>query len=83
MQCPSCGWDPFCFEVVLFVGRIFPRSADHSEWALEVGENNQRMRCTDDTSISTVKSVSGLTMEVLNLGPLWTVNHWPFLYIAH
>lgn len=82
MQYPACCWDPFCFEIVIFVSRSFPRSADHSGCALEVGENNQR-RCTDDTSISAVKSVSGLAVEVLNLGPLWTVNHWPFLYIVH
>ena len=41
-----------------------------------------RMRGARDTYeaiISAVKSVSGFAIEVLKLGPLFTVNHCPFL----
>ena len=35
--------------------------------------------CTDDAIISAVRSVSGLTVEILKFDPLCTVNHCPFL----
>ena len=34
---------------------------------------------THEVNISTVRSVSGLAVDVLKLAPLLTVNHWPFL----
>ena len=34
---------------------------------------------TYEVNMSTVRSVSGLLVDVLKLGPLSTVNHWPFL----
>ena len=34
---------------------------------------------TYEVSMSTVKSVSGLVVDMLKLEPLLTVNHWPFL----
>jgi hypothetical protein len=34
---------------------------------------------TYDVNMSTVRSVSGFVVDVLNLGPLCTVNHWIFL----
>lgn len=36
--------------------------------------------CTDDAIISAVRSVSGLTINVLKFDPLCTVNHCPFLF---
>ena len=41
------------------------------------------MHVTYEVNISTVRSVSGFAVEVLKLGPLLTVNHWPFLYDSH
>jgi hypothetical protein len=34
---------------------------------------------THDASISAVKSVSGFSVDVLNFGPFFTVNHMSFL----
>lgn len=36
--------------------------------------------CTDDTSMSAVRSVSSFSIEVLKFGPFVTVNHCPFLF---
>jgi hypothetical protein len=60
-------------KVVFFEGGCLPGSPEKIQ--MEQSKN----RDAYDVNISTVKSVSGLAVEVLNSDPLRTVNHWPFL----
>lgn len=78
MESASIGEYSFCFKVVLFESGSFPSTAARAEKRLD---ETTRMRNESmyDVSISTVRSVSGFAVDVLKFGPLFTVNHCPFL----
>jgi hypothetical protein len=65
-----------CFKVVLFEMCRFPGPTIEDRLS---GKFREGRKGTNDVNISTVRSVSGFAVEVLKFGPLWTVNHWPFL----
>lgn len=69
-----CG-NSFCFKVVFFEGGCFPCSSiglfSYERILRDVGAY--------EVSMSTVRSVSGLAVDVLKLTPFCTVNHCPFL----
>jgi hypothetical protein len=81
MQRSAVRWNTFSFEIILLECRCLPSTSEIA--AVNMYTIYDREMETHDVNMSTVRSVSGFAVDVLKLGPLFTVNHCIFLEVVY